>query len=374
MATAIQSPGEDDKDYTLTDDQVAYVMLNYAKKSLIEMTQYISKDPKADGRDKVGRAIRTLLKNKGLEYETTKFRKVGDLELTEEQMEFLKNNIGTLKTLEACRILFKNDKLSPLSREFRAVYKFVDKITPGVTRREDAPVEGEYKAPTSIFKVMQIVNKFVPNSKKENEPIYKSGDRLTAQDEKNLRSLLSYMQLTRYILKSNSYSKQVDRDIFESTFIGMTYDKSDLQREEIEQYISLSSEIVTTEQIDRHIQVLDQQVDDILSGNSPEGAKLSMSLVEAINAARERLDKSKERQKKLIAELTGSRAERIKGKIEANATVLNLVEAWMDEKKRLQLLELAIKQKKAEREQCDELANMESVVALISGITKNEVT
>ena len=43
----------------------------------------------------------------------------------------------------------------------------------------------------------------------------------------------------------------------------MTYDKSDLQREEIEQYISLASEIVTTEQIDRGIQFLDQQMEGL---------------------------------------------------------------------------------------------------------------
>jgi hypothetical protein len=358
----------------LTDDQKTYIALNYDKKSLIELTRYITKDKNADGRHKMGRIIRAFLATKGLEAETTKFKKADELVLTEEQEEFLRNNISIMKPLEAARILFKNEKISPLHNEFKVVYKFIDKITPGITKREDAFVDGDYKAPTSIFKVMQIVNKFVPNQKKENEPTYKSGDKLTAQDLKNLKALLSYMQLTRYGLKANSYRKQIDRDIFESTFIGMTYDKSDLQREEIEQYISLASEIVTTEQIDRGIQFLDQQMEDIVTGNAAEGAKLSMTLIESINAARERLDKSKERQKKLIAELTGSRAERMKGRIDANASILNLVDAWRDEKKRNEMLQLAMRQKQNEKDQCDELAGMDSILALIAGITKNEVT
>lgn len=356
----------------LTDDQKAYIVLNYDKKSLIELTRYVTGDPKADGRHKMGKVIASFLATKGLEYQTTKFKKSEDIVLTEEQELFLQQNISSMKPIEAAKILFKNDKLTQLNKETIAVRKFMEKITPGITRREDLPVEGDYKAPTTIYKTMQIVNKYVPNQRKENEPLYKSGDKLTAQDIKNLTALLSYMSIPRFGFVANSYQKLIDREVFESTFVGMTYDKSDLLREEIEQYMSLSSEIVTTSQIDRQIQFLDQQMENIM--NSEDGAKVSMSLIEAIHAARERQDKSKERQKKLISELTGSRAERMKGRIEANASILNLVDAWRDESKRKKLLELAQKQKKAEREDCEALANMEAVVSLIAGITMNEVT
>jgi len=375
MSDEILNVNEEDENpgsFELSESNKAYILLNYDKKSLKELTQYVSGDPKANGQTIIGRAIREFLKTKGLEYETTKFKKSDDIILTEEQEEFLRQNISSMKTLEATRVLFKNDKLSPLSKEFKSVYKFLDKITPGITKREDAPVDGEYKTPTSIYKVMQTVNKYVSNQRKENEPLYKSAEKLQAQDVKNLTALLSYMKIPRFGFVADQYQKQMDREVFESTFVGMTYDKPDLLREEVEQYISLSSEIVTTAQIDRQIQFLDQQMENTM--NSADGAKVSMSLIEAINAARERQDKSKERQKKLISELTGSRAERMKGRIDANASILNLVDAWKDEEKRKKLLELARLQKQNERKEVDQLADMESVLCLIAGVTKDEIT
>jgi len=56
------------------------------------------------------------------------------------------------------------------------------------------------------------------------------------------------------------------RKIYESTFIGMTWDKPDLLREEVEQYIGLAAEIVQTAQIDRHIQRLDTEIENALEG------------------------------------------------------------------------------------------------------------
>lgn len=364
---------EDEGKILLTDDQKSYILLNYTKKSLIELTRYISGDPKADGRHKMGRVIREFLNEKGLEYETTKFSKEGDLVLTEEQEDFLRQNISVMKPLEAARVLFKNEKISPLHREFKAVQRFMDKITPGITKREDAPIEEEFKPPTTVYKMMHLVNKYVPNRLKENEPMYKSGDKLTAQDIKNLTAMLSYMQLPRLRLIVKNYTKQIDVDVFLSTFIGMTFDKSDLLREEMDQYISLAAEIVTTEQIGRNVNTLNDKMNDVLDSTDPEKMRISMGLVELINTSQEKWDKSKERQKKLIAELTGSRAERMKGRIEANASILNLVDAWRDEEKRKKMLELAIKQKDAEKKDIDELSNMESVVSLIAGITKNEI-
>jgi len=50
-----------------------------------------------------------------------------------------------------------------------------------------------------------------------------------------------------------------------------------------------------------------------------------------------------------------------------------LVDAWKDEKKRMELIELAILQKKAEENDIDKITNMSDVMAIIAGITKDDI-
>lgn len=370
MSEELELVGPDDNN--LTPDQEAFVLENWKAMDLITMVQTLSGDPKADGRHKLGRAIRVFLSSKGFEAKTTKYKAIGPIELTQEQLEYIKQNADRSKPLEVTRLLFENQKLTPLSREFKAVYIAFEQISKNFVRREEAPAEEDiYYAPKSIYKLIPRVNKYVPNPKNEIEPLFPDIKKISGTEEKNLRTLLSYLNIPRFSYQANQFHKEVDRELFESTFIGMTWDKSDLKREEVEQYISLSSEVVQTAQIERHIQRLDREIEDSMTGENDR--KLSLNLIELVNGAREKLDKSKERQKKLINNLTDSRAERLKKRIQENSSILNLVDAWRNEKRRQELIQLAILQKKAEEADIDKITSMSDVTALIAGLTKGEV-
>ena len=365
-----------DDDFVLTDSQKAFLLLKWNEEiDLIELVREVTKDPKADGRHKAGRAIRDFFLDNGKKIKTTKYEAKGPIELTDEQKEYIRNNMKDQKPLQIARSLFNNDKLFPLNSESKAVLAYIKEIEPNFIKQEDDIVDSdEYESPKSIYDLIPIVNKYVLNPKKENEGMY-NPNRLSAQDERNLRALLSYVNLPQFVQLANRYERKLDRELYVSTFIGMTHDKPDLLREEITQYISLASEIVTTAQIDRHIQSLDREVEDALSGSNNDKKKLSMTMVELINSARDKQDKSKERQKKLIGELIGSRAKRQENKIVANATVLNLVEAWQnDVEARRRMIQLAIEQKNAEKEEVKKIMDMESVVALVAGVTIEELT
>lgn len=356
---------------SLTKDQEEFVIQHWKTMDLLAMVRELSGNSEADGRHKLGRLIREFLASKGFEARTSRYKPIGPLELSEEQMEFVRQHADKAKTLEITRLLFKNDKLTPLSREFKAVYNAVAGLQKNLVRRDEQPaVEDEYVPPKSIYKLIPKVNRYVSNPRTENEALFPDAKKLTGTEEKCLRALLGYVNIPRFAYQTNQYSKEVDRELFESSFIGMTWDKPDLLREEVEQYIGLAAEIVQTAQIDRHIQRLDREVEDQLSGDGDR--KLSMTMVELINAARDKLDKSKERQKKLIENLVDSRAERLKKRIQANASILNLVDAWREEKKRQEIIELAVLQKKAEAEDIDKISSMPDVIALIAGITKDE--
>lgn len=68
--------------------------------------------------------------------------------------------------------------------------------------------------------------------------------------------------------------------------------------------------------------------------------------------------------------LTGSRAKRLENKQSDAATVLNLVEAVKSEEHRIALIKIAEKQKLLEADEVDILSNMDSVTALIAGLSK----
>lgn len=360
--------------FILTDAHKSYLMLHWDKEfDIIEAIRHISGDPKADLRHRSGRAIKDFLIANGKTVKTSKYEAKGNPELTPEQKEFCENNAGKMKPLEIAKSLFGNDKLTTLHGEARAVFDYIAEIAPNVIETNDKPPrKAEYDAPKTVYELIDVVNRYVFNSKKENEGLY-DRSKLTSQDERNLRALLGYMNIPRFVYQMNQYDKHIERELYESTFIGMTHDKPDLLREEIDQYISLAAEIVTSTQIDRHIQTLDREVESSFSGNNKENKRLSMTMVEFINSARATQDKSKERQKKLIGELIGSRAKRQEGKIVANATVLNLVEAWQDEKIRRAYIKMAMEQKAEEANEVDKLIDMESVVAMIAGVTRDEL-
>lgn len=368
---------EKTEDPVLTDAHKAWLLLNYAAEgmTLTKMTQHVSGNPKGKGVDKWGRAIRTFLGNQGLQYETSTNEKIGELDLTADQEEYIKGALdrGDRDWLEMARTLFANPKLTRLHRESRAVYKYVQIVAPTAIPSAEETCEDEYRAPTTIKQLIHIVNKHVPSQRKDGAPVYQDGA-LKPQDEKNLTILLGRMRNIRIRSVMNLYKHKIDRDTFESTFIGMVHDQPDLLRHEEEQFISLAAEYVVCSQIDRNIQLLDQKLNEGLDNASSESyVKLSMSLVEALNSARERQDKSKERIKKLTTELTGSRKDKLKNKIEANANVLRLVEAWMTEEGRMRDLELAERQKDAERNQLQRLRTMDDVMALIGGVTEDEL-
>lgn len=367
-------------DITLTPEDQQYITENWSSTDLNDIVRHISGDPKSDGRTKLGHVIREFLASKGFKPKTTKFVKLGDLELTIEQKEFIKNNCEKMKPLEAARVLFKNEKLAPLTREFRAVsqlYKEIGSLGSNAVlyqHKEDEYASDDYGPPQSLYRLIARVNLYVQNPHDQNKPLFNIDDakNLPTQDDKNLRALLRYMSVSRFAYQVNQYDRAIDREIFESTFIRYTFDKSDLLQEEVDRYISLCSEIVTTSQIDRNIQRIETYINESIDGTD-EQRHVSMAMINDINGLRERLDKSKDMQKKLYAELTGSRVKRMDSKLNANASMLNLVEAWQSEKTRIEMIEIAKLQKLAEEGDIGKLQNMDDIVATVMGLSKEEV-
>jgi hypothetical protein len=167
---------------------------------------------------------------------------------------------------------------------------------------------------------------------------------------------------------AEKFMRKVDRDLFESSFVAFCWNKPGLPVEEVIDYINWSDEIVKYVQMDRTKQKLDQRLDDILNGDQ----KLNQAEVDLLNSFREKLTASRKLQSAYLETLHGKKSARDKGRIDANASILNLVDAWKQEEHRAALLALADLQQKADALEADTLMDMDGVMALISGITKEE--
>jgi len=338
--------------------------------SLIELIQDAAGFEGRDGRSKEGRAVKKFLASRKIkaraahEYQTKE-----DVIWTGEEKEFMLNNIQTMKPMEMARYLRKDEAITVLSKETRAVRDFL--ASEGVSAlgsenpisapREEE-VEDTYKAPKSQDRAISRINKYV------NDTIDK--DKLTSTIKKNVETLINYLSTYRFCHQINTYRGTTDRELFESSFIRYTWNKSDLTQEEVDQYIVLSQEVVISANIQRRVERLSQLLDE--ASDDSEGRRISMSLVEAINTAQTEYNQCVSRQQKLLESLKEKRSQRLSKEIKENASILNLVAMWKQEESRNKLLQLAELKKKAAAEEVQKLTSMDEIKARIMGLTEEE--
>jgi hypothetical protein len=271
------------------------------------------------------------------------------------------------------QMIFGEPSITQLHKEAIAVYDYVNTLDPNaIPQDERRHEEVEYRPPTTIGALVSRVNKY-RRKYNDGKIIGIDRDNLRPVEMKNLQGLMGYLDTYRFIQQASKYIKLQDRELFESSFIRFCYDKPDLLEEEVDNYISLCAETVTITQIERTIQLLDTELEESLRGGDDK-KKLGMTFVEIINGQREKLNQAKKTYASLNDKLVGARSKRMEDKISQNASILNLVEAWKNEEKRKELIALAEMEKKADEGEINRLSSLDSVVALIAGISKREGT
>lgn len=322
-----------------------------------------------DGRSKEGRAVKILLATKGLKASTkTVYNPKEKIELDEPQKEFIRNNKDSTTPLDMAKTLFRNDLLTNLNNETRAVAEYVRSLESANNIAEnpadDVPAD-DYRPPRTIPGALQRVDKYVFG-----HGILK--DQMTAQQKAGLDALLSYLNTFRFVNQINLYESQNARDLFESSFVRYTYDKPDLTEEEVDQYINVSHDNVAMASTQRRMERLSVMLDTVATNNADDRARISMSLVEAINNLSTELNQVAKRQQGLLGDLKQKRSDRIAEQRSANASILNLVQLWKEEKSRLKFIHLAEARKQVVKKAANELAGMEEIKARLMGIDINQ--
>jgi hypothetical protein len=317
-----------------------------------------------DGRSKYGRLVKDILVEKGLKAKAShQYQPKEKVKLSEEDSEFIDNNYRMMSFVEIARLLFNDSNLSNLSPEARSVQEYIQSLNPEEGFQAGEIPQEEYKPPKTIDRAVSKINRYIL------EGIDRS--KITALDKKNCEMLIRYLHTFRFLHHMNHLSTNVDRELYESSFVRYTHDKPDLTQEEVDQYIVLSGEAVIASNIQRRVEHLQGLLDD--AANDTEGRRISMALVESINTAQNEYHQSVNRQHKLLDDLKQKRSHRLKNQLEENASILNLVEVWKEEEGRKKMIALAEMRKEAIAEEIDNISNMDEIKARVLGLTKEEV-
>ena len=322
----------------------------------------------ADGRSEEGRLVKQFLATRQLKARgSQEYQAKEKVELTDEQKEFVKNNMATMSFVEMARIIFSNNKITNLSQEAKSVNSYLKDTQPKKPfENPEENVSQEYRPPRTDERAISRINKFVgrpdvPTIEKE---------KITPRQRKEVNALIGYLHTYRFIHQMNSYPSQTERDLFESSFVRYTNDKSDLTQEEVDQYIVLATEVVISSNIQARVTRLQILLDD--TANDTEGRRISMSLVEAINTAQTEYHQIVNRQQKLLDDLKEKRSDRLKKEIKENASILNLVQLWKDEESRIKLIKLAELRKLSLKNEIERLTTMDEIKGKILGLSEDE--
>jgi hypothetical protein len=370
------------------EDLIRAAFADGATPNLSELTQKVFNNSLIDGRSKEGRAIKEYISEFQIgKVKVNVIKKMEPYALSEEQKERIRQEYKKdgFTTLIFTRNLLNDQTISALHLEHRAVNEYVkylqdqdDKKSLRVSgsgefetinyepssnfKRSEVPSE-QYRPPATMVQVIARINKYLNYGWKE--------ENLKRAQIKCVESLLSYLKIFRFLYQINNYSRQEDRELFEDAFIRYTHDKDDLTQEEIDQFITLSNEVVIAADIQRRIEYLRMSLDDMASES--DGRKISMSLNEAINNAQTEYNQCISRQDKLYKSLTVNRSKRIEEKRNENASILNLVYAWKQEENRERMIALAERQREALKEEVEKLSSVDEFKAIIRGIDPKEI-
>lgn len=313
----------------------------------------------ADGRCKEGRAVKAYLATLNVRARGAhEYKPKEKPELSDEDKHYIAQNLN-MSPVDLTRVIFKNDKLGPLNIETRTVTAHIKAAHPNSNAKQVADIpEEDYKPPNSFILMFHKVNRNL-NGQLDKE-------KLTPSQRKGIETLINYMNSFRLIHQINSYISQVDRDLFESTFIRCCWDKFDLSQEEQDQFVVYATEVVIGSNIQRVIARMQTQVED-------SDGKISMTMVEAITSARNEWNSCVTRQNKLLESLKGKRSERIDKKVKDNASILNLVELWKYEETRKELQAIVNKGRDKLKEELEKLTTMDDIKLKILGVSSDEI-
>ena len=352
----------------LSDEQKLLILKRWEQDpenppSIEELCEIAYPGQSKDGRSREGRLIKKYLSELNFQPKTkTEYEKKGDLPLSNEQREFIKNNPNMRATEIAC-VIFDKSFLTALSQETRTVLNYqkeLEKNTDFKKEIEDNDAGQEYRPPKTLEHACARINRNV-------DGVNYDSKKLTPTKKKQCFNLISYLHSYRFSHHYNLINSSEDRKLFENVFLKYIYNKGDLSQEDLDQYLALANEAVAESSIKKNILRLEQEQERSLA----ETGRLQMNLVDAMKVSRDEFNACRGRQDKLYKALEVERAKRLNERVGPQFTLLNIVEAMKNEERRRTMLEEAEKRNNKIKNELVRLSAFDEIVCQIHGIDED---
>lgn len=333
--------------------------------SIKDILDNLFADRKLDGRSFEGKAVKEYLATLNIRPKLSyDLKYTQPIILTPEQELYIRNNYSTLSIVEMARALFNKENISRINLEYKAIQEFLVKnnLIPFDPNEIPINLSPQKSIPKTIEQAARKVNKYVLNGIDMKD--LKKDTRL----QNCLQSMIKYCHTPRYGLLMNTLSVGVDCELFESSFVRYVWDKPDITEEEVDSYINLCTDIVNYTKMQREVEKLGEMRDKCLDDS--DGKRLSMALVTQMGELYKEMDNNQKRQNAALKNLTGTRNDRLEGRIKENASFLHAVEAWRDEDKRRRLIAIAEKRKQMVKDEVERLDTLDAIKCEIWGLNK----
>jgi len=319
------------------------------------------------GRSKEAKVVRDYLIETGFikKKKRERFSHAKEI-LTDSQKNFIDQNIESNMSPKQITELIFNQKFQGtenlnihVTAEYRAVHKYIKEKYPQFLVDSESGVNQKYSVPRSLKTVLNKVNKWCGQSLDENK--------LSLQNRKCLERLLVYLASPRFVANYDSYTSSADKDLFEAEFVRSIWDKPDLTIDEINLYINVCMDYINLRQID----IKKNKVNEMFN-ETQEQNDLTIRLTEILKTISEEYNQCAKRIDQSIQKLNGERAKRVERSHQKNASILNLVELFQDEKERSMMIQIAEMQKQAVQDEAERFESMSSWKARILGVSKED--
>lgn len=344
----------------LTEEQKQIIRDNFHDmEDISSLTRIVFNNEKIDGRSKEGKAIAKFLSENKFNYKTTKRKKKGDLNFTEDQEKYIRDR--ALEGFSSFRIAQEmyGDDVKKLSKEQRAVYDWIEKNV-DIPKEDTTGDYQNYIPPQAISRIIKKIN--------DSTGMKLEDGKLSRHIQHCCDKLRIHLNNSRFVAIMNNYQKSKDRELFEQEFVRLTWDKPDLTADEINLYMNVAKEIINLELITSNLQKLNEMFE-----GANEQNEMTVRLAEIIKAKSSEYHQCESRIENLTKKLQGDRSERMKNRHKENASFLSIVQLFQEEEERKNMIKIAEMNKQIIAEEADKLEDMSAWKARVVGVAKEDV-
>lgn len=291
------------------------------------------------------------------------------LALTTAQEEFITASYkDAANPTELARILFNNPKLHPGSAEVRLVLTFIRKIDPTYRKLDEMVDEVEYQPPKNIPTLVGRLNRYSIGTRPDGRLLGDGG--YSAQETRQLEAVLRYMRRPAFKVEAESFTRRVDREVFEETFMSFVWDKPDLTSEHVLQYLQLASVTVRGGQAQRTVDKLTERFNAALEDPTQ---RLGKAEVDALKNTADKTSEYLRQMNTLIKTLTGERAKIVSERLAGSSSMHPLVEAWRTKEGRERIMKVAAKYRDELRGEVIRLSEMDQLKVELFGLDPEQI-